>query len=142
MIRFLSAEWIDAVDAAVDGAGIDPPEGDPPVDGSALVLQQHVSGGSSGGPISYHIVVGTDGVRVRPGVVDEPTVSFSQDYATAAAISQGQQSAQAAFMAGRLRLGGDVAALLAHHELLSRLTDAFADVRARTLYEPTAEAET
>ena len=52
------------------------------------------------------------------------------DRATADAVHEGRTSAQAAFMAGHLKVGGDVGALLAHQELLAELNDVLAHLRA------------
>ena len=73
---------------------------------------------------------------VRAGRADDADVTFTQDRATARAIADGELAAQTAFMAGRLRTGGDLTRLLAHREALADLDDVFADVRART--EPVA----
>ena len=75
---------------------------------------------------------------VRPGPAGDPTVRLSQDYATAAAIATGEGSAQRAFMAGRLRVGGDLRVLLSHGDALTQVEDTFAAVRADTTVEPVA----
>ena len=53
----------------------------------------------------------------------------STDYATASSVAAGDLSAQLAFMEGRVRLGGDVAALLAASGALSRVDDVLAPIR-------------
>jgi hypothetical protein len=83
---------------------------------------------------TYHLGVEDGVVRVRPGAAAAATVRFSTDRATAAAVAQGEASAQHAFMTGSLRIGGDVTAILAHHAALARLDDVFAPVRAATTY--------
>ena len=83
-------------------------------------------------PDRYHLEVGDGRVSVHPGAAEAPTVRFSSDLATAWEIASGRGSAQRAFMAGRLRVGGDLRALLDHAAGLGATTDAFAAVRART----------
>jgi hypothetical protein len=120
VIRFLSDEWVEALDrAAPHGPGTHPE-----LDG--LVVEYDVEG------FRYHVVFSPDGVRVRAGAADDPTVTFRCDRPTATAIARGEVSAQRAFMAGRLRLGGDVTALLRAHAGIGALPDLFAAVRPAT----------
>jgi putative sterol carrier protein len=64
--------------------------------------------------------------------VADPDVTFTQDRATAAAIASGELSAQSAFMAGRLRMGGDLRAVLDRSQDLTALDDVFASARPTT----------
>jgi putative sterol carrier protein len=84
------------------------------------------------GSVVYQIVLDEDGLDVHAGAPVTPTVTLRTSYRTAAAIAAGKESAQVAFMDGRLRVGGDIGALLARHEILAELDDVFAGVRART----------
>ena len=52
----------------------------------------------------------------------------------AMAVNQGRDSAQRAFLDGRLVLGGDPGVLLGHQERLAAVDDALAELRARTRY--------
>jgi hypothetical protein len=61
-------------------------------------------------------------------------VTFTQDRTTAAAIATGRLSAQAAFIDGRLRVGGDLSALLDRAAELAALDDLFASARAATTW--------
>lgn len=126
MLAFLSDEWIAALDEAA--------QRDPALGGLLrdvrLVIEQAVA--TAGEVVRYHVAIGDDGVHVRPGPAEAPTIRFSQDRETAAAIAAGELSAQRAFMAGRLRVGGDLSVLLAHADVLAQLQDAFGTVRAQT----------
>lgn len=130
MPRFLSDEWIAELDAAAKTApglvGILPDDAGV----SELVIEHVVD--DAGDERAYHLVLGAGPARARPGRSDAPTITFRQARSTAAAIASGASSAQAAFMAGDLRLGGRVDLLLAHHGALTALDDVFVDVRART----------
>lgn len=130
MVAFLTPEWIDRLDrAARESEELRRASGD-----ETMVLEQVVRDGPAG-EVSYHIVLGPGQACVQAGRSEQPTVTITVAFETAVRISSGEDSAQAAFMTGRLRLGGDVGALLRHREALSRLDDVFAAVRAETTYE-------
>ena len=69
-------------------------------------------------------------LRVERGRVAEPDLTFTQDRATAEAIHRGELSAQAAFMQGRLRLGGDLRAVIDRAGELGAIDDVLGSVRA------------
>jgi putative sterol carrier protein len=133
MLTFLSDEWIEALDAAAAAdeqlaaltAELD------------LTIEQEVTDGPLG-DVRYHVTFDRGTVSVASGAAASPTVRFTQDHRTAAAIANGTGSAQRAFMTGQLKVGGDLRVLLAHTEVLTQLDDAFAAVRART--EPITDA--
>lgn len=127
MVAFLSDEWIEALDrAAADDPGLRAHGAE-----VSLVIEQEVTGGPQGS-VTYHVVLDRGRASVHPGPADEPTVRFSQDYETAAAIALGTGSAQRAFMTGKLRVGGDLRVLLDHGDALAQLGDVFSSVRAVT----------
>ncbi len=95
--------------------------------GAQLVLQQTVTDPPP--PTTWHVRIDDGRVSLTQGAAADATVTFTCDRATATGIQRGETSAQAAFMAGHLRVGGDVGALLHHHELLASLTDALAPLR-------------
>ncbi len=127
MVAFLSPAWIRALD---DAARVHPGLADATAD-LDLVVEQEVTGGPDG-PVRFHVVFDHGSVRVRGGSAPQPTVRFSQDLATAVAIATGAESAQRAFMTGRLQVGGDLRVLLEGREALGALDDVFAAVRAAT----------
>jgi putative sterol carrier protein len=59
---------------------------------------------------------------------------LTTDRSTAQRIATGELSAQAAFMAGQLRLDGDTMALVRNHDALAQLDALFAGVHAETEY--------
>lgn len=126
-MEFLSDEWVDALDAAARRhADVGERAAGPP-----LVIQQTVVD-TRWGEVSYRLEVRDGEVAVRHGAVLDPTVSLTTDTATAAAIARGELAAQQAFMQGRLRIGGNVGALLAQQQVLADLGDLFAEVRGDT----------
>ena len=124
MVPFPSDAWFDEAAARVA-------DDDQLADrsrGVHLVLQQTVVDGSS--EAVWHIRVADGDVELRRGPADDPTVTFSCNADTAEAIRQGTTSTQSVFMAGELRVGGDVGALLRHQELLASLAAVLGPVRS------------
>ena len=118
MPRHLSAEWIEALDASL-ASSVFPPE--------VRLVVQHVVDGDS-----YHVIVAGGSARVVAGRATDPTVTFTEDRATATEIAQGRLSAQRAFMSGRVTVRGDLPALAAAQDVLVELDRAFAPVREQT----------
>lgn len=127
MPEFLSDEWLSALDEAArtddrlreSTAGVN------------LKVQQEVTG-APGGDVTYGITISSGTVRVSPGPLDDADVRFQEDHGTATAIASGSLSAQEAFMTGRLRVGGNLQALVDHTEVIAALHDVFGSVRAET----------
>jgi hypothetical protein len=121
--EYLSPAWFEAADRALRAdAGLVTAG-----KGIHLVLQQTVEDPAPG--ITWHIRIDDGEVGLTMGPADDATVTFRCDRATAVDVHLGHTSAQAAFMAGNLRVGGDVGALLARQELLVGLTDVLAPLR-------------
>ena len=121
MAEFLTDEWLEELDAVARAAHVQM--------ASRLVLQQVVPDGP-GGEVAYALVLDHGRVQVERGRVENPDLVFTQDRATAEAIHRGELSAQAAFMQGRLRLGGDLRAVIDRAADLASVDDVFARVRA------------
>lgn len=133
MLAYLSDEWVTAVDEALTATPAAPAgDGGAPL---ALTIHQTVTGGPHGDR-SYVVwfADGRAGAARRPADGAEPDVSLTCDWDTAVAIATGKERAQSAFLAGRLRLGGDSRVLLAQAGVLATLDDVLAPVRARTDY--------
>ena len=114
------------------GAGGEPdPVG--PTDEEGVLLQYDVSGGP-GGKRRYGVVFADGTVTLDPGAHKDAATSFTLDYDVAVQIARGELSAQAAFMQGSLKLGGDVMVLVRQHALIEGLDDVLADLRSRTEY--------
>ena len=131
MADFLTEEWIQDLDEALrSDERVRTAEA-----GSSLVIQQTVTGvGGDDAAVSWHMRIASTDADVTAGAAPSPDVTFTQDHATAVAIGTGELSAQAAFMLGKLRIGGDVSRLIAQRELFEDLDDTFAEVRAATRY--------
>ena len=129
----LSDEWITGFDELVrthDGLR----------DASAdtrVVLQFTIHPTVVDGPgtaVTYAVLLDHGDNRVVPGVHPDPDLTLRTDRRTAAAVAAHHESAQTAFMAGRLRLGGDVRFLIAHQGVLAGIDDCAAQLRATTTF--------
>jgi predicted lipid carrier protein YhbT len=98
-----------------------------------LTLEQAVTGGPDG-PVRWHVRLDHGAVDLVEGPAPHADLRFTASYGTAAGIASGAVAAQRAFAEGRLRVGGDVSLLVAHHRTLAALDDALADLRSRTSF--------
>jgi putative sterol carrier protein len=122
VVEPLTDAWVSALAAAAERATA-------PAD-VALVVQQVVVDPDGGGELAYAIRIADGAIAVTEGRVADPDVTFTQDRATAAAVARGELSAQSAFLAGRLRIGGDLRAVMTAARELAALHDVFASARA------------
>jgi SCP-2 sterol transfer family len=126
-VLYLSPDWMEAARLAVAG--------DASVCGATSGIRltvEHVVTGGPRGTIRWHIIIDDGAVALAAGQAVEPDLRFTTDYGTAAEIAAGELGAQRAFVEGRLRVGGDLGALIRHQKALSTIDDALAGVRART----------
>jgi predicted lipid carrier protein YhbT len=121
MAGFLTDEWLDELGGVARRATVDP--------ALRLRVQQVVPDGPEGHEVAYVVEVAGGTVAVHTGRHDAD-ITFTQDLATAQAIHRGELSAQAAFMEGRLRLGGDLRAVIDRAGALAAIDDVFAGARA------------
>lgn len=129
-MRFLSVEWLTAVDAAVSGDA----RVAAAVAGTDLRLLQVVTGGPEG-DVGYLVAMSGGQVRVLPATpADEADVTLAADWSTAVAIAIGALAPHDAFTTGRLRVRGDLDVLRAQGPALAGLSTAFDEVRSRTAY--------
>ncbi len=128
-MQYLSDEWMQAADETLRGDDeLSAAAGD-----ATLTIQYDVSG-APGGAKQYALIVEGGTVGIEAGKHPDAPVSFSLDYDTAVEIAKGELAAQAAFMQGRLKLGGDVTVLVRQHALLDRMGDALGELRERTTF--------
>lgn len=127
MVQYLSDEWMDEAAAALAAAPAVTADGE-----AEPVLLQYEVTAAPGGKCSYALRFDSEGLGLEPGTHKDAAASFTLDYDIAAQIARGELSAQAAFMQGRLKLGGDVMVLVRQHAMLEGVDDALADLRSRT----------
>ena len=123
-IRFLSAEWVAASDAALATA--------PPLPAPVSVGFEVSDGDDIVG--AYRLILGPDRVGLEDDL-DGANVVMSVDRQVAVAINQGQTSAQRAVLDGRLTVRGDAGVLLGHQAALAAIDDRLRDIRLRTVYD-------
>jgi putative sterol carrier protein len=121
-VRFLSREWLDHLSGLTSAAS----------PAAALSVHQRVTGGPDG-DVDYVLRLAGGRVSFEPGP-GPADVDLTADYETAAAISRGVLTPAAAFAAGRLRVGGSPAALVAHQEALAEVGRLLAGVAGETTY--------
>jgi putative sterol carrier protein len=123
MARFLSPAWVADLAAAA---------GDVEVAADVAMTVQQVVVDGAGEPVRWTLRVAGGRVAVEAGGVGDPDVTLTTDRATATALARGEVAITDAFMAGRLRVAGDLRTLLRAGGVLGALDEAFASVRERT----------
>lgn len=128
-VPYLSAEWIEAADELLRATPIDPP-----VDGPAFSIETLVTE-APGGTRRYVIEFDGSTMHARAPRDDErATVRLTQRFEVATAVARGELSAQAAFLAADIQVGGDVATLIGNASLIALVGDALAPLRRDTSF--------
>ena len=128
MTDFLSAEWIEALDAAARAATL------PETASAVSITIEQVVRDAPGGESRYHLRIEDGRAHVQSGPAAAPDLRLFADYDVAARIQRGEVNAQEALAAGRLKVQGRFAHLLRVDDALRALEDVFAPVRAETTY--------
>ena len=126
MVRFLSPEWFDALEAARVSPAEAPGE-------DSWTIEQVVTA-APGGDVHYQITIGQGTVRIRPGCPAPAAVTFTSSYATAVAIARGELSTQAALLDGHVRVAGDLSGIALALRHLFGVDMVPPDLRAATTY--------
>jgi hypothetical protein len=132
-VRYLSPDWLAAAAAALaDSPGLQDAIGD-----VGLTLEQTVTGMPDGADdVRWHVVLDHGAARLTPGPAEHADLRFTTTYRVARAIALGELAAPMAFIAGRLRVGGDLTLLTRHQRVLSAVDDVLVDVRKATTFAP------
>jgi hypothetical protein len=129
VIAYLSDEWVAALDTAVrDDHALSELAREAP-----LVIEQVVTG-TPNGERTFHVTLRREAIGARSGPAAEPTIRLTTDYRTASAIARGVERAQAAFLDGRIRVGGDISVLVEARASLARIDDVTAPLRRDTTF--------
>jgi putative sterol carrier protein len=129
MAKYLSLEWIEDLDRAAqatDLVRLAAPE--------LVFVVEHEVTDTPDGTVRYHIEFDRGVARLRPGSAAHADACFTEDHATAIAVSSGEINAQSAVMTGRLRVRGDMERLIAAQPAFTALDAALDEARARTTY--------
>lgn len=127
---YLSPAWFEEVSAAARRSE----RLRPTAAGARVTIQQVVTGGPDG-EVRYWVRLEDGAVEAGPGdAAERADATVTESYETAAAVSRGELEVEAALLAGRIRLSGDVGVLLRNQAALQAVGAAFAEVRDRTTY--------
>ena len=133
LVRYLSPEWIDAVQAELTETGVLTD-----LAGGHTIGVTQVVTDTPDGTVTYHLQIGDGAASFGGGPAEPEDVRFEQDWATATGVATGHLSAQEAFINGRIRLTGDQHKLLESQPVFGALDQVFNTVRARTDYSDDA----
>ncbi|MEX1217297.1 MAG: SCP2 sterol-binding domain-containing protein [Acidimicrobiales bacterium] len=97
--------------------------------GVQLVLEQRVVSRSDASESIWHMRFEDGTNSIGSGPAENADVVFVTDAVTAQGIHDGSISAQAAFIAGELRVEGSISALLKHAQLFADLQDVLGQIR-------------
>lgn len=106
-IKFLSDEWLEEVKQ-----GLNESEGFRKGAGTATAKLQQVVTGTPDGERRYWIVIEDGQVDIGPGDLEQPDVTITQDYDTAAAMARSEVNPVSAFMTGKLKINGSMMLLM------------------------------
>ena len=129
-VRYLSEEWLAAADRAVRDAS--------PAPSGSLVIDQRVEleDGQPATSIRWRTTLGAESrVAVVSDDADPADAVFSQSFATARAVAQGDTDAHQAFLLGDIRFEGSIDALITHRAAFEWLEQALAPVMAATSWD-------
>ncbi len=147
MARFLSPEWVAALNAALDGVVVDGPgpEAGLATVGGRFTVAQEVRG-TPEGDLSLRLLVEDGSLSfVLSGLADDPAVgteaadqtphvTVALSYEDAAAMSKGELAPADALNAGQIRVRGDLSVLVASQSMLEAARSFIASVIASTTY--------
>jgi putative sterol carrier protein len=145
LARFLSPEWAEEFSAVL--SGLAPPGTDPDADApnGPVTVVEEIHGTPDGDVrLVLRIEDGALGLQLEPGTVGadhpdapagtRPDVTITVSYEDAAAMSRGELSPAEALNAGRIRVRGDLSALVAAQHLLDAARSATRGLVASTTY--------
>jgi putative sterol carrier protein len=127
MARFLSPEWVADLATAAEGVEVAADQD--------VAVQQVVVVDGAGEPVRWGLRVAGGRVAVLAGDVPDADVTLTTDRATATSLARGEAAVTDVFMAGRLRIAGDLRALMRAGAALGALDESFAAVRDRTTWD-------
>lgn len=122
-VQFLSNEWLSEVESRLNSH-----EGfQNAAKGQAAKLQQEVTG-SPQGDVKYGFVLDGGKVQLIAGEIDGPEATVTQSYETAAQLSKGEMTGQAAFMQGKLKISGNLMKMMQLQGVFTAMPAALADL--------------
>ena len=116
-MRFLSAEWAEAVQAACNG---DPAFREAAAGGTAAI-QQVIT--SPEGDTHYWTRLAEGQISLGLGDLEGPDATVRQSYETAAGLARREVNAVTAYMTGKIKIEGNLGQLMALQSVLGRMAD-------------------
>ncbi len=80
---------------------------------------QFIVTGAPGGNIDYYLRVADGSATLALGELADHDASVTSDYESSSEISKGDLNVQMAFMTGKIKVGGNMAKIMMHQNLLS-----------------------
>ena len=104
MSKWLTQEWLDESTRLATTQPVRP--------GVSARLQYVVTGGPGGDVEYYWVIVDGQLVENKLGALADSEVTLTESYEDAKRMQQGELDANAAFMQGKVKVGGDVGKLM------------------------------
>lgn len=124
MAKFLSEEWGEEVREALNSSDTVQNA----IKGVELTVQQVVTDVPDQGEVKYWTQFKDGEVNGEIGEVENPDVTITQNYDTAAAMNKGELNAQAAFMQGKLKVTGNMGKLLQNQGALQAIGPVMSEI--------------
>jgi hypothetical protein len=142
MARFLTAEWVSAFNAALEGAELTDPGNGSSVraESGHFSVEQDVTGvpdrPESSGPLQVLLSVDDGAVTLSTPeeTADRADVVVTLSYEDAAALSRGELDPTEALGTGRVHVRGDLSVLVAGQGILAAAAGRMAELQANTSY--------
>ena len=119
--KFLTDEWLTGLESTVNAH-----DGFKDAVASVSLKLQFKVTDVDGGDVDYSIVIGDGSAAINGGAIDDADAAITNNYETAAAISKGELNTQMAFMTGKLKVSGNMAALMMNQGALNQFSQAAA----------------
>ncbi len=113
MATFLTTEWVDELAARAATVAIDAD--------LSLTLEYRIIGEPG---VTWHVELGEGRIRVTGAPHAAPVLTLTSSRAVAQAIQSSRLSAQSAFLAGDLRIGGEISRLIELRAALDAVAEA------------------
>ena len=129
-MKFLSEEWVEALDSKLRESDVRLPEGGP----ASLCVQNITEFSDGETPLCYFIRVDAQSATAAFGKAPDPSVVFTQPYDVAVSIAQRRRDAHAAFLLGEIKVEGDVTALLNRGDITVKIQELVASLHPTTKF--------
>lgn len=120
-IKYLSQEWIDAV-----GKALTAHSAFQEAIARAKLNLTFVVADAPAGEVRYHLDIADGGCRLGLGEAENSDATIKLPYETAVALSKGDLNVQAAFIAGKLKVEGNLAKIMMNQGALTQYASAVA----------------